>query len=587
MISDNTFTIKFNEDEDYPILSQVKNGQAVPASDLLLHRQALLYSLNSGFDSLLCLSAVRNIDILDYQVHTVNHVLKALRGRALLCDEVGLGKTIEAGLVMMEYIIRGLARRVLILTPPSLVEQWREEMHSKFNLDFITHDANAFKTHKQPWLEFPRIIASIDTAKRKNHRLKVLEAEYDLLIIDEAHHLKNHKSMSYQLVEQIKKKYILLLTATPVENHLEELFNLINLLMPGQLETLYSFKRKHITRGDPLKPKDTDNLKKLIREVMIRNRRSETGVIQSRRYAEVISLKLTAEEHNFYNQLSDFIRSCFMDKNLKSPGVNQLTLKTLQRQLGSNVRTVIPTLKKMAENPVHDEPFRQKLNELAEKAGNIPYHSSKGEALLRLLSRISGKAIVFTSYQETRKSISDMLRNNGYGVAELHGGMRRLEKENQVKLFKEEAQILVSTETGSEGRNFQFCQVVINYDLPWNPMRIEQRIGRVHRMGQTKDVYIYNLSAARTIEAHILNILDAKINMFQLVVGEMDMILGNLKEKKDFEDILMDLWVGSQDDQEINTKFDQLGEELLQAKDHYHRIKDLDDRLLGELLPDE
>ncbi len=591
-VTDSGIVIKLNQEEDIKILDLAKNGSCSPPADMFLHRQALLYSLNTGFDNLLSLTTVRNVELLDYQLHTVRHVLKVLRGRALLCDEVGLGKTIEAGLVMMEYIIRGLARRVLILAPPSLVEQWHEEMRSKFNLNFITHDNAEFKSHEQPWLEFTHIIASIDTAKRDNHRQKVLEAEYDLVIVDEAHHLKNHKSMSYKLVEQIKKKYILLLTATPVENHLEELFNLINLLMPGQLETLYAFKRKHITRGNPLKPKNTETLKKLICEVMIRNRRSETGVINSRRYAEVVNLRLSREEYSLYEQISTFIRRCFRENNKgnKAANINQFTLKILQRELGSSIKTVIPTLKKMAENPNHDTAIRDKLLELAKKAettANTNKRASKEEALLKILSRIPGKVIIFTSFKETQQTVYQLLKDEGYIVAQLHGGMRRLEKEKQVKLLADEAKVLVSTETGSEGRNFQFCQSIINYDLPWNPMRIEQRIGRIHRMGQVNDVYIYNFSAARTIEAQILNILDAKINMFQLVVGEMDMILGNLKEKKDFEDLVMEIWAGSEDDLETNQKFDQLGDSMVQAKEHYHKIKDLDDRLLGELLPYE
>jgi len=147
--------------------------------------------------------------------------------------------------------------------------------------------------------------------------------------------------------------------------------------------------------------------------------------------------------------------------------------------------------------------------------------------------------------------------------------------------------VLVSTETGSEGRNLQFCNVMINYDLPWNPMRIEQRIGRIHRLGQEKDVFIYNLSAAGTVEAHILELLDAKINMFQLVVGELDMILGNLQEKRDFEDIIMDIWANAADEGSLKAGLDDLGERLTAAKKHYLAVKEIDDELLGELIPEE
>ncbi len=165
--------------------------------------------------------------------------------------------------------------------------------------------------------------------------------------------------------------------------------------------------------------------------------------------------------------------------------------------------------------------------------------------------------------------------------------MRRHEKEEQVRLFASDARILVSTETGSEGRNLQFCSHLVNYDLPWNPMRIEQRIGRIHRLGQERDVRIYNLSAAGTVEAYILELLDAKINMFQLVVGELDMILGNLDQKKDFEELVMDIWAQATDETDLRRRLDHLGEQLIEAKKHYQAVKELDERLLGELLPDE
>ena len=510
-----------------------------------------------------------------------------LRGRALLCDEVGMGKTVEAGLITLEYILRGLVRRVLVLSPPSLVEQWQEEMRSKFNLDFVVYDSAEFKAHPDPWATFPRIIASIDTAKRENKQEQVLAVPYDLVIVDEAHHLKKQRSQAYQLVSQIKKKYILLLTATPVENDLEELFNLITLLFPGQLETAASFKRKYITRGDPLKPKNAERLKQLIREVMVRNRRSETGAIAGRRSADMIRIELTPEERAFYQRLTVFVRGYYSSgKDQAQLGVHAFVLKMLQREVGSSIEAVLPTLQKMADNPNYPERLRGILAALAQQAANVP-RRAKVEALLKLLPGIQGKVIIFTSFTETQRYLVRTLRIAGLLVAELHSGLRRQEKEEQVRLFAGEADILVSTETGSEGRNLQFANHMVNYDLPWNPMRIEQRIGRIHRIGQEKDVHIYNFSAVDTIEAHILEILDAKINMFQLVVGELDMILGDMTEKRDFEDIIMDIWARADNNEAMNLEMEALGDRLVVARDHYLAVKELDDRLLGELAPEE
>ncbi|MCL6448959.1 MAG: DEAD/DEAH box helicase family protein [Armatimonadetes bacterium] len=577
----------FFPEEDAAVLNLAESGAASPAADLYLHRQALGLLLSPGFETLLSVQAARDIQLLDYQLATVRHVLKHLRGRALLCDEVGLGKTIEAGLIMMEYLLRGLVRRVLVLTPPSLVEQWRLEMQTKFNLDFITYDAPLFKSTPRPWAAFPYIIASLDTAKREPHRSMVLEPAYDLVIVDEAHHLKKQTTQAYQLVSRLKKKYVLFLTATPVENDLEELFNLITLLQPGQLETASSFKRKYITRGDPLKPKNTEELKKLVREVMVRNRRSETGAITARRHAEVVEVDLTPEEAAFYRRLTSFVRGHYTPEAAKlSGGVNQFVLKTLQREVGSSIEAVLPTLQKMAANEENPPSLRRLLKTLAGQAGEVP-RRAKAEALVRLLKKIPAKVVVFTCFRETLHFLAALLEREGLSVARLHGGMRRAEKEAQVQAFAGGARVLVSTETGSEGRNLQFCNVLVNYDLPWNPMRIEQRIGRLHRLGQTKDVYIYNLSAAGTVEAYLLELLDAKINMFQLVVGELDMILGNLREKKDFEDIVMDIWAGAADEATLQAGLAELGEKLAAAKEHYLAVKELDDRLLGELLPEK
>jgi SNF2 family DNA or RNA helicase len=577
--------VTFAPETDATVLNLTTNGAASSSADLFLHRQALGLLLAPGFDTLLSPGVARDIRLLDYQLATVRHVLKNLRGRALLCDEVGLGKTIEAGLIATEYIMRGLARRVLVLTPPSLVEQWRLELQTKFNLDFTTYDAPQFKAAANPWVAFPYIIASLDTAKREPHQSMVLEPVYDLVIVDEAHHLKQQKTLAFQLVSRLKKKYILLLTATPVENDLEELFNLITLLQPGQLETSASFKRKYLTRGDPLKPKNTEELKKLVREVMVRNRRSDTGAITAKRRAEVIEVVLSPDEAAFYQRLTTFVRGYYTAEAAgRSGGVTQFVLKTLQREVGSSIEAVLPTLEKIATDETHPHSLRQICGILAGQARGVASRA-KAVALVRLLNTIPDKVVVFTCFRATLRFLADLLQGEGLRVAQLHGGMRRAEKESQIQAFAGDARVLASTETGSEGRNLQFCNCVVNYDLPWNPMRIEQRIGRLHRIGQTRNVSIYNLSAAGTVEAHILELLDAKINMFQLVVGELDMILGDLHEKRDFEDIIMDIWAGALDDISLQSQLSDLGDRLFRAKEQYLAVKALDEKLLGALLP--
>jgi len=548
-----------------------------------LHRQGLNFALSPGFDTLLSLNVVRNVEPYDYQIRTVFHVLQHMRGRALLCDEVGLGKTVEAGLIMMEYIMRGLAKKILILTPSSLIQQWQEEMRGKFNLDFITADGPEFKKAGNGWRQFDRVIASVDKAKRKGTAELVCGEEYDLVIVDEVHHLKNRKTQGWQLVNRLKKRYILLLTATPVENDLEELFNLITLLSPGQLDTAKNFRRRYISKDDRLKPTNVSDLKGFLKDVMIRNRRSETNSILTRRHAETVEVELTPPERELYEMVTGLVRSQFHRKGNK--GMNRLVLKILQREAGSSSRAVIPTLERLAENSDLPAGLREALRETAAGAGVIR-DNAKARVLLELLSRLPGKVIVFTGFQHTRVYLTELLERAGFEVVTFHGGMRRAEKERAIRDFAGPARVLVSTESGGEGRNLQFCNIMVNYDLPWNPMRIEQRIGRIHRLGQKRDVYIYNLSARDTIEAGILELLDAKLNMFQLVVGELDMILGNLRKKQDFEDLLLDIWAGYRDEEERSRRLEELGEELVRAREHYQQVKELDERLLGELLPD-
>jgi SNF2 family DNA or RNA helicase len=174
-----------------------------------------------------------------------------------------------------------------------------------------------------------------------------------------------------------------------------------------------------------------------------------------------------------------------------------------------------------------------------------------------------------------------VLRSRGVEPALLHGGLRRAEKEREVARFSGEAPVLLSTDVGSEGRNLQFCRIVVNFDLPWNPMSIEQRIGRVSRVGQDREVLVFNLASVGTIEERILAILDRKINLFELVVGEVDTILGNLDDERPFEHLAMEAWAGAGSDEEAGRRFEDLGERIVRAKDEYLRLRRLEDEVLG------
>ncbi len=261
------------------LLKNASEGHFASPELYRLRLQAEHTRLVSGFDELVCLDML-GFTPFDFQVRAAQIVLRRFRGRGMLCDEVGLGKTIEAGLVLKEYLARNIVQRVLIITPPALVEQWREELAVKFGLgDFVSSaDAEFRALGSQAWERSPRLIASLTTARRAEHRSQIAQIPYDLVIVDEAHHLKNRASASWKFVNDLQRKYILLLTATPVENNLDELYNLITLLKPGQLKTPREFRRQFVVRGDPRLPKNRGQLRELLGDVMVRHTRSQVNM---------------------------------------------------------------------------------------------------------------------------------------------------------------------------------------------------------------------------------------------------------------------------------------------------------------------
>ena len=190
------------------------------------------------------------------QEETTRKILKTFHGRALLADEVGLGKTIGALMVLKEYIQRSMVKSALMLTPTPLVSQWKEEMEVKFGLNFPSTDDPGYRTRNQSFWKEDFILASINLAKSKKNFPIVTQREYDMVIVDEAHHLKNRNTLNWKLINALKKRFLLLLTATPVENNLMELYNLVTLLKPGQLKTASAFREKFMTCGDPTDPRN-------------------------------------------------------------------------------------------------------------------------------------------------------------------------------------------------------------------------------------------------------------------------------------------------------------------------------------------
>ena len=533
--------------------------------ELKLLMEYVHLTIQGGFDELLCLNALRDVERFWYQIETVKKVLKYFRGRVLLGDEVGLGKTVEAGMVIKEYLLRGMVGNILILVPPALVSQWKEEMQIKFGIEFTTTDDPAALEDPEKFWKGKHIIASLHTAKSKRNMSLVTREFFDLLVVDEAHHLRNRSTLAWKLVNQIQKKYILLLSATPLQNNLIELFNLITLLKPGQFKTEKLFRQEYLVKGTLRTPANKDKLRELLREVMIRNTRSAIDLKLPRRYATTLRIETTAAERKIYQGLNEYLRST---------GLNRQTVTLLLREAGSSSSALRETLLHLPPNPRQQE-VMEWIDGLED--------GSKGKALMDILQRNSSeKIVIFTQFIKSIDYITNLLRRSGIPFAVFKGALSTEEKNAAIENFRNEAPILVSSESGGEGRNLQFCNTMVNFDLPWNPMRIEQRIGRLHRIGQTRDVFIFNLSVKETIEDYMMDILDHKINMFEMVIGEIEPILGHMETDEDFENIILQIWLRSQNERDLAAGFAGLGDELLKAKKAYLQAKTFDEGIFGE-----
>ncbi len=561
-------------DADRAVLASVGRGPCDGSRAWRLNGEAQRLSLVQGFDRLLSWPSLRGVTRYEHQERTALRVLRELRGRALLADEVGLGKTVEAGLILKEYAICGLVRRALILTPPALRTQWREEMREKFSLPV------ELLRHAKDWETQPFLLASLDTAKREPHATKARSIRWDLVIVDEAHRLKNSASRNWRFVAGLHKKYMLLLTATPIQNNMDELFNLVSLLKPGQLHTYDEYLARYAATLDHRVPARVSELRGRLRDVMVRNRRGIAFTLPPRR-VHSLPVRLTPAERRLYDDVTGFVRDTWGSPSGRLPLPARLTLIVLQREIGSSTFATARTLAKLEHSPLFSFEAQARLASLREQAQAIRANV-KAERLRAFLGQTDEKVLVFTQYLRTLEYLCGVLEADGHRVAVYHGALSPAAKDEAVRAFRGDRRIFLSTEAGGEGRNLQFARTLVNYDLPWNPLRIEQRIGRVHRLGQEKEVHVVNLWATDTVEEVLIELLDRKIHMFELVVGELDLILGDLDARKSFEDLLMDIWA-LQAAEERRAALDRLGEALVRARARYEVVRERNDQLLKDV----
>ncbi|MCM3091496.1 MULTISPECIES: DEAD/DEAH box helicase [unclassified Cytobacillus] len=504
------------------------------------------------FEGLQAPKHLPNLTPLPHQLEVAKQVVENMNGKAILADEVGLGKTIEAGLILKEYMIRGLVKKVLILVPASLVSQWAMELNSKFFIPAVA------QRKSYVWEQCDVVVSSIDTAKRNPHRDIIYSLDYDLIIIDEAHKLKNNKTKNYEFVQNLKKKFCLLLTATPIQNRISEIFNLVSLLKPGHLGNESAFYENY--KKDSRSLNDDAHLKELVNKVMIRNRRADTGIEWTKRHVETIPIEFSQAERELYKAVTE-LRG---EEDWVSS--SQFSVMTLQREACSSREAVYFTLQNMIKRQEHPSiAFQEQIQYLIKKVEAVQ-QNSKAQKALELIQKINDKVIIFTEYRATQMYLQWFLKQYGITSVPFRGGFKRGKKDWMRELFQNNAQVLIATEAGGEGINLQFCNHIINFDLPWNPMRLEQRIGRIHRLGQEKDVMIYNFATKETVEEHIMKLLYEKIHLFEKVIGDLDDILTKL-EFGSIDDHLVDIFGRSASEGEMRIKMENLTSMIQFAED--------------------
>lgn len=621
---------------------KMKNGQVGSYKQFRLAAVTRHHRLAHLHDDLVSLGHTR-VDVKPHQVSVVHRVVSNYPHRFLLCDEVGLGKTIEAGMVLKELRSRSLARRCLVIVPANLRRQWQFELKTKFNETFSILDSDTVRFLRQaegytgnPFLRYDSVIVSESWVTGKDRGREVREADWDMVIIDEAHHVRSHRqgrdvrrTKLYGVVrdlvdpEAAGRRAALFLTATPMQLATHELYSLVELLDPVLFASEDHFERhrhaarglsalvEQLTAGYPIPGKDPDETveivgewldvpardvrkrlehsvedreavcrelaeQHLLSEILIRNRKKLVGGFMPRQ-AYRWPVALTPAERNALARVEEYVEHGFSLATTSRENAIGFVMVIFQKLMASSIRALRKSLAGRQQRLLDKAaPLRASVAELDERLEKHESASaiteaglheaeadqlktlvqlldgldvdSKGDEFVRRLREIfdnetDPKVLVFTEFRETQSYLAERVKSLGtaerpVGVHVFHGQMKVNAKDEAVEAFRTGTgpQVLISTESGGEGRNFQFCHFLVNYDLPWNPMRVEQRIGRLDRIGQEQVVRVFNLYAEGTIEEHVLDVLERRINAFEDTIGGLDPILG--ETEGDIKEIL-------------------------------------------------
>jgi len=599
------------------------NFQNSDGRRFILKSESFILKLAHTYNKILSLSNSRT-RILAHQVESTHRIVNSLKQRYLIADEVGLGKTIEAGLVIKEMVYKHNYTRILIVCPASLMFQWQNEMESKFNEKFIIMDRRVLRNaakiageNSNPWKIHHKIIVSLDFIKNKNFEEDLGRCSWDAVIFDEAHRLRrdvNTSTLAYNMAEviSVKTKSLLLLSATPFRGKLEELFFLIGLIDKNTLGPFQSFYNEFCLDGA-----DLSGLKRKLDQVVIRRTKNEVGGF-TKRFARTIRFELYPDERSLYDETTRYVAEEFNRALQSENRAVGFVMTVFQKLLDSSSYALYIALSKRTmrlqdllgraiaghqqmvvfNNGIFDENDMSDFEEIQENddltvrrtidelrmeiatlerlvllASEIKVNK-KGEKLIRLIKDLKRKGhkkfLIFTQFRTTQDYIKEIL--DDFNVVIFNGTMNRNQKEEAILQFKDDAEILIATEAGGEGRNMQFCDILINYDLPWSPLKIEQRIGRIHRFGQPNDVHIYNFSTRGTVAERVLEVLTDKLKIFEESIGTPDIMLGQIEDEVNLNQLFMELASGRKKKKDVE---EELSGRMESARQSFEKLKEL------------
>lgn len=569
------------------------------------------------FDPLYAVN-VSQVDPLPHQIEAVYHyILQNPRIRFLLADDPGAGKTIMAGLLLKELKYRGLVERTLIIVPGHLKEQWLRELKEKFQETFSIIDRPVMNASwgRNIWQEQHQAITSIDFAKQDDVMFTLADAHWDLVIVDEAHKMaayrygdKTDKTERYKFGELISKntRFLLFLTATPHRGDPENFRLFLDLLEPGFFATTEMLSASIADKDNPL----------FLRRLKEDLKQFDGTPIFPPRKVETIKYRLSDDEKQLYNAVTQYVEDHYNRALQKDKRNVAFAMVILQRRLASSVRAIRKSLERRKtrleelhqkgqliqdvgvseeerledleekERWKEEEELLQKLSSadtLEELRGEIEKldglillakeaEKKQIETKLNKLREVmdtedlrdsTTKLLIFTEARDTLDYLVEKLKRWGYNVVSIHGGMNLDKRIAAEQEFKHRAQVMVATEAAGEGINLQFCWLMVNYDIPWNPNRLEQRMGRIHRYGQQVEVHIYNLVAVDTREGRILEKLFEKLARMQEHLGSDGVfdVIGDILHGKSLRDLILDAIANKRTLEEILGDFERIPDE--------------------------